>query len=261
MSRHNLHATLPALERGLAVFRPHHLELKRRLITVMVAIVAFSAIAYCFIEKIAAFFIAPLFLASPLVKKLVYTNLPEAFTTYIKLSFFIGLIASYPIVLYQLWVFISPGLKDSEKRLAGTIVFWGTLLFAGGAAFAFFAVLPRMLIYLMSYAHPGLEPLPKLGLYLTFIARTILTFGLSFQIPFLMVMAGKAGIVQSSYFRKKRTYFYVAILVLSFLLTAGDLMATALLAIPLFLLYESGIFLTAFFGAKKPSADAEQTKN
>ena len=89
-----------------------------------------------------------------------------------------------------------------------------------------------MLSYFMSYANEGLEPLPKLGKYLTFVARTILTFGLSFQIPFLMVMAGKADLVQAAYFKLKRMYFYIAILVLSFLLTAGDFMATALLAIP-----------------------------
>lgn len=103
----------------------------------------------------------------------------------------------------------------------------------------------------MSYANEGLEPLPKLGKYLTFVARTILAFGLSFQIPFLMVMACKAGIVQAAYFRQKRMYFYIAIIVLSFLLTAGDFMATILLAIPLFFLYEAGIFLSLLFNKKK----------
>ena len=120
-----------------------------------------------------------------------------------------------------------------------------------GGAFAFFAVIPQMLIYFMSYASEGLEPLPKLGKYLTFVARTILAFGLSFQIPFLMVMAGKGGLVQAAYFKKKRMYFYIAIIVLSFLLTAGDFMATALLAIPLFFLYEAGIFLSLLFNSKK----------
>jgi sec-independent protein translocase protein TatC len=251
MSRYSLQTTLPALERSLAVFRPHHLELRKRLIKIIVAIIGCSSLAYCFAEKIAALLIAPLLHASPLVHKLIYTNLPEAFVSYIKLSFLVGIVASYPIILYQIWAFIAPGLKNTEKKLVFTIVFWGTLLFAAGACFAFFAVLPRMLVFLMSYAHKGLEPLPKLGLYLTFIARTILTFGLSFQIPFLMVMAGKANMVQSAYFRKKRWYFYAAILVLSFLLTAGDFTATALLAIPLFLLYEAGIFLTSLFGKKK----------
>jgi sec-independent protein translocase protein TatC len=107
-----------------------------------------------------------------------------------------------------------------------------------------------MLSYFMSYANEGLEPLPKLSMYLTFVARTILAFGISFQIPFLMVMAGKANFVQAAYFRRKRTYFYVAIMVLSFLLTTGDFVATILMAFPLFLLYEAGIFLSALFNRK-----------
>lgn len=251
MANYNLQRSIPALERSLAVFRPHHLELRRRLVKVMLSILLCTAVAYIFAEKIAALLIAPLFAASPLVYRLVYTHLPEAFMAYIKLAFLVGFIASMPVILYQLWIFIAPGLKKDEKFLAVTVVFWAMFLFTGGACFAFFAVLPKMLTYFMSYANENLEPLPKLGLYLTFIARTILTFGLSFQIPFLMVMAGKANFVQPSYFRLKRTYFYLAIIVLAFLLTAGDFMATALLAIPLFLLYEAGIFLASFFNKKK----------
>jgi sec-independent protein translocase protein TatC len=250
MADYNLQATIPALERSLAFFRPHHLELKNRVTKVMGCIVVCTIVAYMFAEDIASLFIAPLFKASPLVYRLVYTNLPEAFISYIKLAFLVGMLASFPVMLYQAWMFISPGLKKNEKKLGIIIVFWATLLFSGGAAFAFFAVMPKMLVYFMSYANEGLEPLPKLGKYLTFVVRTMFAFGLSFQIPFLMVMAGKAGFVKARYFRDKRMYFYIAILILSFLLTAGDFMATALLAIPLFGLYEAGIFLTALFGGK-----------
>ncbi|MFH2124405.1 MAG: twin-arginine translocase subunit TatC [Pseudomonadota bacterium] len=239
------------LARSLELFAPHHQELRKRLITVFLAIIVCTAIAYGFSEHIARIFLAPLFQASPLIHKLVYTNLPEAFLSYIKLSLLIGIVASFPVILYQLWMFIAPGLKSSEKKIATVVVFWATLLFAAGAAFAFLAVLPRMLHYFMSYASPDLEPLPKFGDYLTFVARTMLAFGLSFEIPFLMVMSGKAGFLQADYFRKKRIAFYMAIVVLAFLLTAGDFMATAMLAIPLFGLYEAGIFLTALFGAQK----------
>lgn len=251
MSEYNLQKTIPALERSLAFFRPHHLELRSRLIKIFAGVVVCTIIAYIFSEQIAKICITPLFAASPLVGKLVYTSLPEAFISYIKLALLVGIFTSFPITLYQIWVFIAPGLRPNEKKLAIIIVFWASLLFAGGGAFAFIAVLPKMLTYLMSYANEGLEPLPKLGLYLTFVARTVLTFGLSFQIPFLMVMAGRTDLVSASYFKSKRIYFYMAILVMSFLLTAGDFMATALLAIPLFGLYEVGIFLSALFSKKK----------
>ena len=239
------------LARSLELLVPHHQELRTRLIKIFLAIIVCTAIAYGLAEHIARIFLAPLFQASPLIHKLVYTNLPEAFIAYIKLALLVGIVASFPVILYQIWMFIAPGLKSSEKKLAVVVVFWATLLFAAGAAFAFLAVLPRMLHFFMSYATPNLEPLPKFGDYLTFVARAMLAFGLSFEIPFLMVMAGKAGFVKADYFRKKRFSFYVAIVVLAFLLTAGDFMATAMLAIPLFGLYEAGIFLTALLGAEK----------
>ncbi|MDJ0622589.1 MAG: twin-arginine translocase subunit TatC [Desulfocapsaceae bacterium] len=239
------------LERSLQVFRPHHLELRRRIIRIFISIIIFSCIAYVFSERIAEMLVAPLYEATPLMKKLVYTNLPEAFIAYIKLSLLIGVAASFPVILYHCWAFVAPGLKKGEKKLAVTVVFWGSFLFILGAFFAAFGVLPRMLTYFMSYASPQLEPLPKLGKYLTFVIRTIIAFGLAFQIPFLMVMTGKAALVSATYFRKKRFYFYIAIIVLAFLLSAGDFMATVLLAIPLFLLYEIGILLMRLFPGKK----------
>ncbi len=236
------------LERSLEFFRPHHRELRQRIVKIFLTITVATSVSYIFSKQITAFFIAPLLQASPYIHKLVYTNLPEAFVSYIKLSLLIGILISFPVILYQLWVFISPGLKKDEKRMAVIVVFWASFLFAGGTLFAFFLVIPRMLSYFMSYASPSLVPLPKFGMYLTFVARTMLAFGLAFEIPFLMVMAGKAGFVTVSYFRKKRWYSYGAIIVLAFMLTTGDFMATGLLSLPLFALYESGIFLTTFFG-------------
>lgn len=246
------------LESSLAVFRAHHLELRRRTIRVFISISLFTVIAYVFSQQIAAVFIEPLFAASPEVHRMVYTYLPEAFLSYLKLALLVGVLASFPVMLYQAWMFISPGLKSNERKLAVTVVFWSSLLFATGGCFAFFGVLPRMLIYFMSYAHDALEPLPKFGQYLTFVARLLFGFGLSFQIPFLMVMAGKANLVTAQYFKTRRIYFYGAIVVLAFLLTAGDFMATALLAIPLFFLYEAGIFLSSLFKRGKKKEDAEE---
>ena len=239
------------LVRSLEQFRPHHEELRQRLIRVFLGVTICTGVAYGFSETIAQLFMVPLFAASSHLEHLVYTNLPEAFLSYLKLSLLVGLIVSFPFTLFQFWMFVSPGLKKEEKKFGITVVFWATLLFGSGALFALFGVLPRMLLYFMSYASDSLEPLPKFGKYLTFVARTVLAFGLSFEIPFLMVMTGKAGFVKAAYFREKRLYFYAAIIIMAFLLTAGDFMATGLLAIPLFFLYEAGIFLTALFGKNK----------
>ncbi|MFZ5797664.1 MAG: twin-arginine translocase subunit TatC [Desulfobulbaceae bacterium] len=240
---------------ALEHFRPHHEELRKRLLRSFLAVALASCLAYLFIDSIAEFFMQPLFHAYPPLHKLVYTRLTEAFITYLKLSLLLGIFVSFPVLLYQAWMFIAPGLLDDERRLARNIVFWSTFLFVGGALFAFFIVLPRMLHFFMSYAGPNLEPLPRLGLYLTFVGRTVLAFGISFEIPFLMFMVSRAGLVSAKYFAAKRLYFYITIVVLAFLLTAGEVTATVLLALPLFGLYETGILLGRVFGSAKKTAE------
>ncbi|OGQ94711.1 MAG: twin arginine-targeting protein translocase TatC, partial [Deltaproteobacteria bacterium RIFOXYD12_FULL_57_12] len=195
------------------------------------------------------FFLSPLFAAQPALKTLIYTNLTEAFTTYIKVALLVGIICSYPVLLFQAWMFVAPGLLAHEKKLINRVLFWATALFGGGVLFAFFVVLPRMLIFFLGFSTAELEPLPRLSGYLTFVARTCLAFGLAFEIPFLMVMATRTGLVSGQEFQLKRKYYYPAILLLSFLLAAGDFMAAGLLAIPLFGLYEAGILIIKIFSS------------
>jgi sec-independent protein translocase protein TatC len=225
----------------------HLEELRQRLLISFLAILVFSVIAYFFSEQIARLFMIPLFRAHPTLVKLVYTNLTEAFITYLKVSLLVGIIFSVPVLIYEIWMFVSPGLHKKEKRIILKVVFWATLLFTAGACFAFFIVLPRALHFLMSFAGPQLTPLPKLSGYLTFVARASLGFGLAFEIPFLMVAAVKTGLVKRNYFTQKRKYYYPGILILALLLAAGDLMAAVLLALPLCGLYETGILVISLF--------------
>jgi sec-independent protein translocase protein TatC len=235
----------------------HLEELRQRLIVSFSAVFISAALSYIFAEQIARFFMTPLFLASPALVKLVYTNLTEAFITYLKLSLLMGIIFSIPVLLYEMWMYIAPGLHQNEKKTVLTVVFWASLLFGAGAGFAFFIVLPRALHFFMGFANPQLTPLPKLSGYLTFVARTSLAFGLSFEIPFLMVAAARIGWVKRNYFSTKRKFFYPAILVLSLLFAAGDLMAAILLCLPLFALYESGILIIRVFTADKIHTDTD----
>jgi len=231
-------------------FAPHHQELRQRLIRSFLIILIATVIAYLFIDQIAAFCMHPLFLAYPNLGHLVYTKLTEAFISYIKLSLIVGITVSFPVLLYQVWMFVAPGLLDHERILARQIVLWATLLFAGGALFSFFIVLPKTLVFFMSYAGDNLQPMPKIGLYLTFVARMVLAFAIAFEIPFLMVMTIKTGLISRDHFKNKRKHFYIAIVVLSFLLTAGEVTATILLALPLFGLYEAGIIAGKIFTRK-----------
>ncbi len=239
-------------------FRPHHEELRKRLIRAFLAIAICTVIAYLFIDQIAGFCTHPLFLADPALKTLVYTKLTEAFISYIKLALLVGILVSFPYLLYQVWMFVSPGLLDHERSIARRIIFWATGLFAAGALFSFFIVLPKTLAFFMSYAGTSLTPMPKLGLYLTFVARMVLAFAIAFEIPFLMVMTSASGLVKPGHFTAKRKYFYIAIVVLSFLLTAGEVTATVLLSFPLFGLYEAGIIAGKVFSGKKKKVQDTQ---
>jgi len=242
---------------ALEHYAPHHKELRERLIKSFLVIALSTAASYLVIEQIVSFCMHPLFTAYPALHKLVYTKLTEAFITYLKLSLLVGIIISFPFILYQIWLFVAPGLLDNERRLVRIIIFWASFLFAGGAVFAFFIALPKILAFFMSYAGPNLEPLPKLGLYLTFVARTVLAFGISFEIPFLMFMTTRTGLVSGVYFKKNRLYFYVAIVILAFLLSAGEITATVLLSFPLFGLYEAGLILSRVFGKEQQAVKKE----
>lgn len=237
--------------------RPHMAELRSRTFKSCAAVIIASITAYIFSEEITRLFMEPLAAASPALIKLIYTNLTEAFITYLKVAVLVGLIASFPILLYQGWMFIAPGLKKNEKKFAGQVVFWSTLLFAGGVAFAYFLVLPKVLGFFLGFSGTQLEPMPKLSSYLTFVARTCLAFGLAFEIPFLMVMITRFGLVARDYFKEKRKYYYPAILVLALLLTTGDLLSAILLAVPLFGLYESGILIIRIFISEKKGASPD----
>lgn len=226
----------------------HLRELRQRLLISFLAITVSSGVAYAFAEPLGELLIAPLFKASPELKSLVYTNLTEAFFSYLKLALLVGIGASFPVLVHQAWQFVAPGLHDTEKATARGVVLLATGLFGAGVAFAYWLVLPLMLHFLMGFARDNLTPMPRFGEYLTFVARTGLAFGLAFQIPFLMTAATKTGLVAKGHFTKKRAYFYLAIFGLAFLLTAGDPFSAILLLIPLAGLYEVGALIARLVG-------------
>jgi sec-independent protein translocase protein TatC len=231
-------------------FSGHLRELRNRVLVSFLAILVGTLVAYAFAEHLVRFLMVPLIQGHPELAKLVYTNLTEAFVSYLKVSLLVGLMVGFPVCCYELWMFIAPGLHRHERRMARAVVFWATALFAGGVIFAYLVVMPEMLSFLLSFAGAQLEPLLRLDAYLTFVARTSLAFGLAFEVPFLMVMASKAGVVAPGYFARQRKYFYLAILILAFLLTAGDVLSAVLVAVPLFGLYEAGILISRLFKGK-----------
>lgn len=236
-------------------FAPHLHELRRRLLTVVATVAGLAGVAYLFAEPLVKLLAAPLARIDPALGKLVYTSLPEAFISYIKIALLVGLLGAFPVLVYQIWMFVAPGLHPHEKATGRRVAGWGMFLFGGGALFAYFVVMPEMLRFLRFFAPAGAVPHIKIGGYLTFVVRSVLAFGLAFEMPFLMVMASKSGLVARDYFKRQRKYFYLGILLIAFLLAAGDPVATILLTLPLCGLYEAGILIGRLFG--RPAATSE----
>jgi sec-independent protein translocase protein TatC len=236
-------------------FSGHLQEMRRRLLVSLAAVIACSGVAYLFSEQLTRFLVAPLFRAYPELGGLIYTNPTEAFMAYLKVALLVGLALSLPVVVFQLWMFIAPGLHRHERRMALRVAVAGFLLFLAGGMFAYWVVLPVALSFFMSFASERLVALPGLEAYLSFMVRSAVAFGLAFEVPFLMVIVHRAGLLPRSYFVKKRFYFYAAMVVLSFLLAAGEPFSAILLTIPLLGLYEGGVLMMRLSGSRSPEGE------
>lgn len=218
-------------------FLAHLEELRWRIIKSLISILLFSVIAYLFSEKILDFL-------TKSVDNIYFTAPTEAFAVRIKISLIAGLILSFPVVFYQLWQFVVPGLMDKEARMVIPAVIFATLFFAGGAVFCFYLVLPVGLKFLLSFQTDKLKPWLSVKDYISFISWMILAFGLVFQLPILSYFLGKVGIITHKTLSKGRKYAIVIILILAAVLTPSpDVFSQLMLAVPLYFLYEVSIIL------------------
>lgn len=232
-------------------FLEHLEELRHRLIICMASILVMSIIGYFFAEQLIDFLTKP-------VGEVYFMSPTEAFGARIKISLFAGLIVSIPIVLYQLWRFVVPGLYKHEIRLVVPVVFFGTLFFLIGAAFCFLIVLPVGVKFLIGFGTERLKPLISVGSYLSFAAWMVLAFGVVFELPVISFFLGKAGIISARTLRRGRRYAIVGILLVAGAITPSpDVFSQVMLAGPLYFLYEVSIILVHYTGKRK-SADDEK---
>jgi len=187
---------------------------------------------------------------------MVFTALTEGFLTYLKVAFWAALIFSMPVFLHQVWGFISPGLYGGEKRLAKRFVGWGMGLFAAGGGFGYWVIMPVVLSITLGFADEGLEPMPRLQSYLLFALKTIFTFGLVFEIPFLMAFAARSGVVSPNYFQRHRKASYIVLYVLAVMLVPADLFSQIMLFLPFMGIYEIGVRLSRFLSFPEGTAPA-----
>lgn len=237
-------------------FTAHLEELRSRLIAGFIAVGIGFVLSYGFKEKIFAILTRPLISAMASGDKLIFTGLPEAFFTYLKVSFLSGLLLATPVLLYQFWMFVVPGLYKKERRLLFPIIFLSSVFFLGGAFFGYFIVFPLGFKFFLGFATETIQALPSMREYLSFSSKLLLAFGLAFELPIVLTFLAKLGIVSVDLLKKNRKYALLLFFVGAALLTPPDVITQILMAIPLMGLYELSILGARIFG-KKTSEERE----
>ena len=209
------------------------------------------ALCYGFKEWLFQILTQPLISVMQDGETLIYTGLPEAFFTFLKVSFLGGLMIASPVIIYQFWMFVAPGLYDREKRLLLPIVFLSTLFFVGGALFGYFIVFPYGFQFFLGFATETIRPMPSMKEYLSFSAKLLLAFGLVFELPLVITFLARLGIVTVPFLKKNRKYALLLFFVGAAILTPPDVVTQIMMALPLMLLYEISIIVRASLDVRK----------
>jgi sec-independent protein translocase protein TatC len=236
-------------------FTAHLEELRKRLIVCFIAVGIGFAGAYGFKEKLFQVLTAPLIRVMKSGETLIFTNLPEAFFTYLKVSFLAGLLLASPVILYQFWMFVAPGLYQRERRVLLPIVFLSTLFFLGGALFGYFIVFPWGFQFFLGFATETIRPLPSMREYLSFSAKLLLAFGIVFEMPLVLTAMARLGIVSVGFLKKNRKYAILLFFIGAAILTPPDVITQIMMALPLMLLYEVSIIGARIFTPKAAESD------
>lgn len=240
----------------------HLIELRKRLLNCVVAILAiFLALVY-FANDIYQLVSAPLISQMPQGATMIATDVASPFFTPIKLTMMVSVILSAPVILYQVWAFIAPALYKHERRLVVPLLVSSTLLFYIGMAFAYFVVFPLAFGFLTHTAPVGVVVSTDIASYLSFVMALFMAFGVSFEVPVAIVLLCWMGVTTPEDLRKKRPYVIVGAFVVGMLLTPPDVFSQTLLAIPMYFLFEVGVFFARFYVGKRrmPSEEDDETE-
>ncbi len=253
-----------AIEATKAPLLEHLVELRKRLIWSIVSFVVAFLLCFVFAKQIYAFLTEPLAqaLAGQPNHHLIYTALYETFFTYVKVGMFAGLCLAFPLIAAQIWMFVAPGLYRHERRAFLPFLMATPVLFMTGAAFVYYIMLPFAIRFFVGYETPGghgtlgIELQAKVSEYLDFVMTLIFAFGLCFQMPVLLSLLGRVGIVTSSQLRSMRRYAIVGIFAVAAVMTPPDIFSMLSLAIPLVGLYEISILCVMLIERQRAREDA-----
>ena len=236
-------------------FTAHLEELRKRLIVCFIAVGIGFVLSYGFKEKLFDVLTMPLISVMESGDKIIFTGLPEAFFTYLKVAFLSGIILAAPVIFYQFWMFVAPGLYKKEKSLLVPIVILSTVFFIGGALFGYFIVFPWGFKFFLGFASETIKPLPSMREYLSFSAKLLLAFGLVFELPLVITFLARLGLVSVGFLKKNRKYALLLFFVAAAIITPPDVVTQIMMALPLMVLYEISIIGARIFGKKKIETD------
>ncbi len=242
-------------------FISHLVELRDRMIRSLWVVILIFIVCFYFSGDIMKFLSQPLYQALPAGTRPIFTDQAGAFFTLTKVSFLAALLFSLPWVLYQAWAFVAPGLYEHEKRFALPLIVSSVFFMVVGISFAYYFVLPAAYKFFISFAaQTGAETLQDLQKYWDFTLSIFFGFGLTFEVPVVEMLLVKLGMVSVQQLRDARRYVLVGAFVVAAVLTPPDVLSQFMLAVPLYLLYELGIFLAGFIKAHSASPDEKAAK-
>jgi sec-independent protein translocase protein TatC len=240
-------------------FISHLVELRDRIIKAALAIIIiFMGLVY-WAPEIFHLFAQPLLTALPSGGKMIVTDITGSFFVPMKVTMLVAFVIALPVVMYQLWAFIAPGLYTHERRLIVPLVVSSYSLFIIGMSFAYFLVFPTVFKFMAHYNAPlGAEMLTDIDNYLSFAMTTFLAFGITFEVPVVVVVLVRMGVVPLAKLREIRPYVIVGAFVIAAVVTPPDILSQLLLAVPMSLLYELGLFIARFYEKKPTAASADE---
>ena len=254
-------------------FWSHLEELRKRLVRSVLWIAVGFAICFNFSEDLLKLLMWPMnvklkiqgaypyFYTVPnqVQEKLHYTTLIEPFWAHLKIALIAGLMLVFPMIMFEVWKFISPGLLPKERRYVGYFVSFSTLFFGIGVLFCFLLLLPFAIPFLLNYKTENLIAIIKIGDYIDFVLKFLLASGAVFELPLIIVLLSRMGIVSPQVLAKYRKYAFLASFIIGAILTpTPDVFNQTILSIPIYLLYEAGILASRIFGRKKKGPDSTE---
>ena len=221
----------------------HLLELRDRLMKAMLALLITFIPCAVYANELFTMIAKPLLAKLPEGTTLIATSVVSPFMTPFKVAFFVGLFLAMPVVIYQIWAFVAPGLYRREKRFAVPLLVSSVVLFYVGVVFAYFVVFPLMFTYLVGTAPQGVKYIPDMTSYLDFVLTMFFAFGIAFEVPVAVVLLVLTGLVKVEKMSEHRGYVIIGIFVVAAILTPPDAISQCIMAIPMYLLYEGGLVM------------------